>query len=186
MSRFARKTARSGVAHDAQGVRASEPELVFSEKSRSVRTHCRVILRAWLDLPQTPLDFASGKSCTGVLRLARRPLKRSADFSGCLVAVLIQFLESLLQRPEFHGAFRWPFPINIESVGGRWTGHRGLHEGQRRLQRCVVTVVGRHICTPYKIGIGRDSIRWNSVWSRAGVVSLRRTVCCLDARARSI
>jgi hypothetical protein len=47
------------------------------------------------------------------------------------------------------------------------------------LHRCVVTVGGRHFCTPYKSG-------GIAVWSRAGVVNLHRTVCCLDARPGSI
>ena len=90
----------------------------------------------------------------------RRPLERSANFSGRLVAILVQFLESLLQRPEVHGAFRWPFPVNVESVRGRWTGRRGLQEGQRLLQRCVVTVVGRHLHAS-QIANRPDSIRPN-------------------------
>jgi hypothetical protein len=93
--------------------------------------------------------------------LARRPLERRANFSGRLVAILVQFLESLPQRPKFYGAFRRPIPVDVESVGGRWTGRRSLRDCQRRLHRCVVTVGGRHFCTPYKLGIRPDSIRWN-------------------------
>ena len=88
--------------------------------------------------------------------LARRPLQRRANFSGRLVAIFVQLLESLLQRPKFYGALRRPFPVNIESVGGRWTGRRSLHEGQHRLHRCIVTVGGRHFCTPYKLEFGRE------------------------------
>ena len=112
-----------------------------------------------VDLPQISFPENPAPVSCGLAR--RRPLERSANFSDRLVAILVQFLESLLQRPEFHGAFRRPFPVNIESVGGRWTGRRSLHEGQRRLHRCVVTVGGRHFCTPYKLESGRDSIRWN-------------------------
>jgi len=40
-------------------------------------------------------------SGTGFLGIARRlPLERSANFSGRLVAILVQFLEALLQRPD--------------------------------------------------------------------------------------
>ena len=116
----------------------------------------------------------------------RRPLERSANFSGRLVAVLVQFLESLLQRPELHGAFRRPFPINIESVGRRWTGRRSLQGRQQRLHRCVVTVGGRHSARLTKLESVRSRSGGIAMWSRAGVVSLRRTVCCLDARPGSI
>jgi len=85
----------------------------------------------------------------------RRALERSANFGDCLVAIFVQLLELLLQRPKFSGAFGRPFPINIESVCRRWTGRRSLRSRQRRLHRCVVTVGGRHICTPYKLESGR-------------------------------
>jgi len=107
-----------------------------------------------ISFPENPIPVSCGLA-------RRRPLERRANFSGRLVAILVQLLESLLQRPEFCGTFRRPFPVNIESVGGRWPGRRSLQEGQRRLQRGVVTLGGRHFCTPYKIGIRPDSIRWN-------------------------
>jgi hypothetical protein len=56
----------------------------------------------------------------------RRPLERSANFGDRLVAIFVQLLESLLQRPKFTGAFGRPLPIDIESVGRRWTGRRSL------------------------------------------------------------
>ena len=119
---------------------------------------CRIIRPACFDPPQilfpknpTPVSYGLARRC---------PLERSANFSGRLVAVLVQFLESLLQRPELHGAFRRPFPINIESVGRRWTGRRSLQGRQQRLHRCVVTVGGRHLHA-LQIGIRPNSIRWN-------------------------
>lgn len=84
----------------------------------------------------------------------RRPLERSANFGDGLVAIFVQFLKSLLQRPKFSGAFGRPFPINVESLGGRWT-RRGLRGRQRRLHRYVATVGGRHFRTPYKTGSSR-------------------------------
>ena len=116
----------------------------------------------------------------------RRALERSANFGDCLVAIFVQLLESLLQRPKFSGAFGRPFPINIESVCRRWTGRRSLRSRQRRLHRCVVTVGGRHICTPYKLESGRIRSGGISMWSRAGIPTLLRTLCCLDARPGSI
>jgi len=109
-----------------------------------------------LDLPQVFVPGRSGPACYG---LARRPLQRGANFGDRLVAVIIQFLESLLQRTKFSGAFGRPFPIDIESVGGRWTGRRRLRSRQhcqRRHYRCVVTVAGRHFCTPHAIGSRPD------------------------------
>jgi len=146
--------------------------------------HRRVIRPACLDLPQILFPENPAPASYGLAR--RRTLERSANFGDGLVAIFVQFLESLLQRPKFSGAFRRPFPINIESVCGRWTGRRSLHGRQRRLHRCVVTVAGRHICTPYKLESGRIRSGRISVWSRAGVASLHRTVCCLDARPRPI
>jgi hypothetical protein len=100
----------------------------------------------------------------------RRPLKRSANFGDGFVAIFVQFLESLLQRPKFSGAFGRSFPINVESICGRWTGRRSLRGRQRRLHRCVVTIGGRHSCTPHKLessrirsgGIFRVVARWHS------------------------
>jgi hypothetical protein len=131
--------------------------------------HGSVIRPACLDLPQTPRPISFPKIPTPVsCRLARRrPLERSANFGDRLVAIFVQLLESLLQRSKFSRAFRRPFPIDIESVGGRWTGRRSLRGRQRRSHRCVVTV-GRHFCTPHKLesgwtgsgGIFRMVARW--------------------------
>ena len=107
---------------------------------------------------KTGIHFSLGTNAErlpGDHALARRPLERSANFGDCLVAIFVQFLESLLQRPKFSGTFGRPFPINIESVGRRWTGRRSVRGRQRRLHRCVVTVGGRHICTPRKLESGR-------------------------------
>jgi hypothetical protein len=41
-------------------------------------------------------------------------------------------------------------------------------------------------CTPYKLESGRIRSGGIAVWSRAGVVNLRGTVCCLDAPPGSI
>src|SRR5438094_8355975 len=108
---------------------------------------------ACLDLPQisfpekpAPVSYGLAPQCA---------LERSANFGDCLVAIFVQLLELLLQRPKFSGAFGRPFPINIESVSRRWTGRRSLRSRQRRLHRCVVAVGGRHICTPYKLESGR-------------------------------
>jgi len=145
---------------------------------------CGVIRPACFDLPQILFPKNPTPVSYGLAR--RRPLERSANFSGRLVAVLVQFLESLLQRPELHGAFRRPFPINIESVGRRWTGRRSLQGREQSLHRCVVTVGGGHFCTPYKLESVQSRSGGIAVWSRAVVVNLRRTVCCLDARPGSI
>lgn len=146
--------------------------------------HCRLTGPACFDLPQILLSKTRHWGSYGLA--PRRPLERSANFSGRLVAVLVQFLESLLQRPELHGAFRRPVPINIKSVGRRWTGRRSLQGRQQRLHRWVVTVGGRHFCTPYKLESGRNRSGGIAVWPRAGVVSLPGAVCCLDARPGSI
>jgi len=163
----------------------------FPDRAARYGMHSRPIRPACLDLhvcsisvpeisvPENPAPVSYG--------LARwRALERSTNFSGRLVAVLVQFLESLLQRPELHGAFRRPFPINIESVGRRWTGRRSLQGRQQSLHRCVVTVGGGHFCTPYKLESVRNGSGGIAVWSRAGVVSLHHTVCCLDAGPGSI
>jgi hypothetical protein len=163
------------------------PELPFPDEP--LGTECTVGQSADLLLicRNARSNSFPGKPEPVFYRLARRrPLERSANFGDCLVAIFVQFLESLLQRPKFSGAFGRPFPIDIESVCGRWTGRRSLRGRQRRLHRCVVTVSGRHICTPYKLESGRIRSGRISVWSRAGVASLHPAVCCLDARPGSI
>ena len=99
-------------------------ELLF--QIEPLGTECTVDPPAYVDLPQISFPENPAPVSCGLAR--RRPLERSANFSDRLVAILVQFLESLLQRPEFHGAFRRPFPVDVESVGGRWTGRRSLHE----------------------------------------------------------
>ena len=129
----------------------------FPKRAARYEMHCKVIRPAYLDPPQTPARFSLPEHPAPVsCELARRrPLERSANFGDRLVAIFIQFLELLLQRPKFSGAFCRPFPVDIESVGRRWTGRRGLRGRQRRSHRCVVTVGGRHFCTPHKGESGR-------------------------------
>ena len=72
----------------------------------------------------------------------RRTIQRSAEFGDRLVAILIQLLELLLQRPELPGAFRRPLPVDVESVSRRRTRCLRPRHCPRRL---VTTFGGSHL-----------------------------------------
>ena len=136
-----------------------------------------------------PAHFSLGTNAErlpGDHALARRPLERSANFGDCLVAIFVQFLELLLQRPKFSGTFGRPFPINIEFVGRRWTGRRSLHEAPAPLASMCRDRWWKTYLHASQIGIRPIRPAEFSVWSRAGVASLHPAVCCLDARPGSI
>ena len=110
----------------------------------------RGIRQRRLDLSQTLMRFLARGS----------PFERGANFGDRLVAIFVQFLESLPLRLEVHGAFRRPFPINVESVGRRRT--RRLRGRQRSPLRFVTTFGGRHSARPTKSGIPPGfRIRWS-------------------------
>ncbi len=106
----------------------------------------------------------------------RRPLERSANFGDCLVAIFVQFLELLLQHPQFSGTLGRPFPINIESVGRRWTGRRSL----QRLPAPLASMCRDRWWKTYlhasQIGIRPNSVRRDFPCGRA--LALR--VCTLQ------
>src|SRR5690349_24178269 len=89
------------------------------------------------------------------------PFERGANFGDGLVAILIQLLELLLQRPELPGALRLPLPVDVESVGRRRARRLRPRHDPRRL---VTTLGGSHLYALQIEGLGRTSLtllRWH-------------------------